>query len=42
MTSSSIILSNILATESCELKNAIDSFMDTKLKEEELEKQKIE
>ena len=43
MTSSSIILSNILATESCELKNAIDSFMDTKLKElQEIMKTKVE
>ena len=32
-TSSSIILSNVLATESCELRTAIDSYMDTKLKE---------
>ena len=33
MTSSSIILSNILASESCELKTTIDCYMDTKLKE---------
>ena len=43
MTSSSIILSNILATESCELKNAIDIYMDTKLKElQEIMKTKVE
>jgi hypothetical protein len=43
MTSSSIILSNILASESCELKNAIDSYMDTKLKElQEIMKMKVE
>ena len=29
MTSSSIILSNILASESSELKSTIDSYMDT-------------
>ena len=33
MTSSSIILSNILLSESCELKTTIDSFMETKIKE---------
>ena len=43
MTSSSIILSNILATESCELRTAIDSYMDTKLKElQEIMKMKVE
>ena len=43
MTSSSIILSNILASESCELKTTIDSYMDTKLKEfQEIMKTKIE
>ena len=42
-TSSSIILSNILATESCELRTAIDSYMDTKLKElQEIMKMKVE
>lgn len=33
MTSSSIILSNILASESSELKSTIDSYMDTKLRD---------
>jgi hypothetical protein len=33
MSSSSIILSNILESESCELRKAIDAYMDTKLKE---------
>lgn len=33
MTSSSIILSNILSTESCELRETIDHYMETKLKE---------
>ena len=43
MTSSSIILSNVLATESCELRTAIDSYMDTKLKElQEIMKTKVE
>jgi len=43
MTSSSIILSNVLATESCELRTAIDSYMDTKLKElQEIMKMKVE
>ena len=43
MTSSSIILSNILATESCELRTAIDGYMDTKLKEfQEIMKTKVE
>jgi hypothetical protein len=43
MTSSSIILSNILATESCELKTTIDSYMDTKLKEfQEIMKSKVD
>jgi len=42
-TSSSIILSNVLATESCELRTAIDSYMDTKLKEfQEIMKTKVE
>jgi len=42
-TSSSIILSNILATESCELRTAIDSYMDTKLKElQDVMKSKVE
>ena len=42
-TSSSIILSNILATESCELKNTIDRYMDTKLKElQDVMKSKVE
>ena len=42
-TSSSIILSNVLATESCELRTAIDSYMDTKLKElQEIMKMKVE
>ena len=42
-TSSSIILSNILATESCELRTAIDSYMDTKLKElQEIMKTKVD
>ena len=42
-TSSSIILSNVLATESCELRTAIDSYMDTKLKElQEIMKSKVE
>ena len=41
--SSSIILSNVLATESCELRTAIDSYMDTKLKElQEIMKTKVE
>jgi hypothetical protein len=43
MTSSSIILSNILASESCELKTTIDSYMDTKLKEfQEIMKSKVD
>ena len=43
MTSSSIILSNILASESCELKTTIDIYMDTKLKEfQEIMKSKVE
>jgi len=43
MTSSSIILSNILASESCELKTTIDSYMDTKLKEfQEIIKSKVD
>ena len=43
MTSSSIILSNVLATESCELRTAIESYMDTKLKElQEIMKTKVE
>ena len=43
MTSSSIILSNILASESCELKITIDSYMDTKLKEfQEIMKSKVD
>ncbi len=43
MTSSSIILSYILASESCELKTTIDSYIDTKLKEfQEIMKTKIE
>jgi hypothetical protein len=43
MTSSSIILSNILATEGCELRTAIDGYMDTKLKEfQEIMKSKVE
>jgi hypothetical protein len=42
-TSSSIILSNVLATESCELRTAIDSYMDTKLKElQEIMKTKVD
>jgi hypothetical protein len=42
-TSSSIILSNVLATESCELRTAIDSYMDTKLKElQDIMKSKVE
>jgi hypothetical protein len=42
-TSSSIILSNVLATESCELRTAIDSYMDTKLKElQDVMKSKVE
>ena len=42
-TSSSIILSNVLATESCELKNTIDRYMDSKLKElQEIMKMKVE
>jgi len=42
-TSSSIILSNVLATESCELRTAIDGYMDTKLKEfQEIMKTKVE
>lgn len=41
--SSSIILSNVLATESCELRTAIDSYMDTKLKEfQDIMKMKVE
>ena len=37
------ILSDILATESCELKTAIDDYMDTKLKEfQEIIKSKVE
>ena len=43
MTSSSIILSNILASESCELKTTIDIYMDTKLKEfQEIMKSKVD
>ena len=43
MTSSSIILSNVLETESCELRTAIDSYMNTKLKElQEIMKTKVE
>ena len=43
MTSSSIILSNILASESCELKTTIDSYIDTKLKEfQEIMKSKVD
>lgn len=43
MSSSSIILSNILATESCELRKAIDDYMNTKLKEfQEIMKSKVE
>ena len=43
MTSSSIILSNILASESCELKTTIDNYMDTKLKEfQEIMKSKVD
>ena len=43
MTSSSIILSNILASESCELKTTIDDYMDTKLKEfQEIMKSKVD
>jgi hypothetical protein len=42
-TSSSIILSNVLATESFELRTAIDSYMDTKLKElQDIMKSKVE
>lgn len=41
--SSSIILSNVLATESCELRTAIDTYMDTKLKEfQDVMKSKVE
>jgi hypothetical protein len=43
MTSSSIILSNILASESCELKTTLDSYIDTKLKEfQEIMKSKVD
>ena len=43
MTSSSIILSNILSSESCELKTTIDSFMETKIKEfQEIMKSKVD
>ena len=43
MTSSSIILSNILLSESCELKTTIDSFMETKIKEfQEIMKSKVD
>lgn len=43
MTSSSIILSDILASESCELKTTIDSYIDTKLREfQEIMKSKVD